>query len=255
MKIEARRLESAAAQGRRQHKNRRHRENREIFAIRTVLGIGTGNSSAVVSVVPSDRSSKRGALLGQKRHPNCQDRTSIGVFFKTAYWTAMPYSSGAAADEPPNGGLFTQPPRRNPAARVLVPGSGMTKPRKRTFLKRPHTSLSTVRPPGGVHRHTTAPRQRGGRHVTEPVSAHRRGGMFRAPIYHIRARLAPVLYRSSFVVVVSGQWFTHCDTRDNRRLVAIKTAFARWRNPGELRGSLHTPTRPLNCTLLIPKFG
>jgi hypothetical protein len=50
------------------------------FTIRTVLGIGTGNSSAVVSVVPSDRSSKRGALLGPKRHPKCQDRTSIGVF-------------------------------------------------------------------------------------------------------------------------------------------------------------------------------
>ena len=49
------------------------------FTIRTVLGIGTGNSSAVVSVVPSDRSSKRGALLGPKRHPKCQDRTSTGV--------------------------------------------------------------------------------------------------------------------------------------------------------------------------------
>ena len=49
------------------------------FVIRTVLGIGTGNSSAVVSVVPSDRSSKRGALLGPKRHPKCQDRASIGV--------------------------------------------------------------------------------------------------------------------------------------------------------------------------------
>ena len=51
------------------------------FTIRTVLGIGTGNLSAVVSVVPSGRSSKRGALLGPKRHPKCQDRTSIGVFF------------------------------------------------------------------------------------------------------------------------------------------------------------------------------
>ena len=50
------------------------------FTIRTVLGIGTGNSSAVVSVASSDRSSKRGALLGPKRHPNRQDRTSTGVF-------------------------------------------------------------------------------------------------------------------------------------------------------------------------------
>ena len=51
------------------------------FTIHTLLGIGTGNSSAVVSVEPPDRSSKRGALLGLKRHPKCQDRTSIGVFF------------------------------------------------------------------------------------------------------------------------------------------------------------------------------
>jgi len=35
------------------------------------------------------------------------------------------------------------------------------------------------------------------------------------------------VFLASFVVVVSGQWCTHCDMRDNRRLVAIKTAFAR----------------------------
>ena len=37
-------------------------------------------------------------------------------------------------------------------------------------------------------------------------------------------------YPSSMLAVspsLSGQWFTHCDARDNRRLVAIKTAFAR----------------------------
>ena len=40
-------------------------------------------------------------------------------------------------------------------------------------------------------------------------------------------------------MVVSGQWYTHFDTRDNnRRLVDTETAFARWRNPDELRGSL-----------------
>ena len=44
----------------------------EYFTIRTVLRIGTGNSGAVVSVVPSDRSSKRGVLLGPKRHPKCK---------------------------------------------------------------------------------------------------------------------------------------------------------------------------------------
>ena len=56
--------------------------------------------------------------------------------------------------------------------------------------------------------------------------------MFRAPIYERDWRPS--------CIVVSGQWCTHFNTRDNRRLVAIKTAFARWRNPDELRGSLHT---------------
>ena len=51
------------------------------------------------------------------------------------------------------------------------------------------------------------------------------------------------MYRSSFVVVVSGQWCTHCDTRDNRRLVAARRgafvapsataadAEAKWKQP------------------------
>ena len=71
---------------------------------------------------------------------------------------------------------------------------------------------------------------------TGPVSAHRRDGMFRAPICERDWRPSCVVRRSSSVV--SGQWCTHFDARDNRRLVAIKTAFARWRNPDELRGSL-----------------
>ena len=79
----------------------------------------------------------------------------------------------------------------------------MTKPSKRT-LKRPHTSLSTARPPGGVHRHKTTPRQRGGRHATGPVSAHRRGGMFRAPIYERDWRPSCIVRRSSSSSVVSG---------------------------------------------------
>ena len=48
--------------------------------IRTVLGIATGNSSAVVPVVPSDQNSKRGALLGVQRRPKCHDRASTGRF-------------------------------------------------------------------------------------------------------------------------------------------------------------------------------
>ena len=125
---------------------------------------------------------------------------------------------------PETGVYFTQPPRRNPAARVLVPGSGMTKPSKRTFKAPAHLTQHRAAarrsaPPhddpsatGRALRHGAGIRPPEGRHV---------------PSAHIRARLAPVLYRSSFVVVVSGQWCTHCDTRDNRRLVAIKTAFAR----------------------------
>ena len=98
---------------------------------------------------------------------------------------------------------------------------------KDALLKRPHTRLSTARPPGGVHRQTTTPRQRGGRHHATRHGA----GVIRRPPEgrhvssgHIRARLAPVLNRSSFVVVISGQWCTHCDARDNRRLVAINRA-------------------------------
>ena len=79
-KIEAKRPESAAAQGRRQDQIAATEKIVKYFTIRTVLGIGTGNSSAVVLVVPLDRSSKRGALLGPKRHPNRQDHTSTGVF-------------------------------------------------------------------------------------------------------------------------------------------------------------------------------
>ena len=138
---------------------------------------------------------------------------------------------------PRNGGTgvyFTQPPRRNPIAQVLVPGSGMSKQQKR-ILKRPQTSLSTARPPGGsgVHRHTTTPprHQRGGRHATGAVAAHRRDGMFRAAMYERDWRPSCIVRRSSSPsVVCCGQWCTHCDARDNhnhRRLVAIKTAFAR----------------------------
>ena len=79
------------------------------------------------------------------------------------------------------------------------------------------------------------------RHATGPISAGIRPPPEGRHVSsgHIRARLAPVLYRSSFVVVVSGQWCTHCDTRDDYRrlvVVAIKTAFDRLMKSGELRG-------------------
>ena len=81
----------------------------------------------------------------------------------------------------------------------------------------PHDGPSAT---GRAPRHGAGIRPPEGRHV---------------PSAHIRARLAPVVYRSSFVVVVSGQWCTHCDTGDNRRLVAIKNCVCSltksWRTP------------------------
>ena len=131
----------------------------------------------------------------------------------------------------------------------------MTKQKKRTFKAPAHLTQHRAAarrsapphddpsPTGRAPRHGAGIRPpEEGRHV---------------PSAHIRARLAPaVLYRSSFVVVVSGQWCTHCDTRDNRRLVAIKTAFARltkaWRTPRAI--SARRRNR-LIVPYLFPKFG
>ena len=68
----------------------------------------------------------------------------------------------------------------------------------------------------------------------------------------IDARLVSFVVRRRGLVVVSRQWCTpHCDdAHDNRRLVAIKTAFARCRNPAELLGSLHPASKSLIFTLL-----
>ena len=114
----------------------------------------------------------------------------------------------------------------------------MTKPSKRAFKAPAHLTQHRAAARRSAPPHETTPRQRGGRHATGPVSAHRRGGMFRAPIYERDWRPSCIVRRSSSSSVVSGQWCTHFDARDNRRLVAIKTAFARWRNPDELRGPL-----------------
>ena len=78
-------------------------------------------------------------------------------------------------------------PRRNPAARELVPGSGMTKQKKRTFKAPAHLTQhraaarrSAPTPPHDDPSPTgRAPRHGAG--IRPP--AHRRGGIFRAPIY------------------------------------------------------------------------
>ena len=63
--------------------------------------------------------------------------------------------------------------------------------------------------------------------------------MFRAPMYHIRARLAPVLYCPSFVVVVSGQWGARTAIRVTTAVSSLlKLCLLVWRNPGKPRGSL-----------------
>ena len=108
------------------------------------------------------------------------------------------------------GVCFAQPPRRSqPHLRGCWQGAGSGERHDETktkneLLERPHTSRSTARPPGGVHRHTRTPRQRGGRHATGPVSAHRRDGMLRAAIYERDWRPSCIVRRSSLSSVASG---------------------------------------------------
>ena len=108
---------------------------------------------------------------------------------------------------------FPQPPQRNPIARVLVPRSGVSKPKKRTFkAPAPHSAPRGGRPECAPPH---APLPTGPRHgagIRPPEGRHASSG-------HIRARLTPVLYRPSFVVVVSG---SRAYVRDNRRLVVIQ---------------------------------
>ena len=89
----------------------------------------------------------------------------------------------------------------------------------------------------------------GGRHATGPVSAHRRVGVFRAAIYERDWRPSCIVRRSSSSSVVSGAR-THCDARDNRHLVAIKTncvcSFGEILTNSE--GHYSTPAKPPNFT-------
>ena len=75
--------------------------------------------------------------------------------------------------------------------------------------------------------------------------------MLRAAIYERHWHPPCIVRRSSSLSVV------HAHVRDNHRLVAIKTAFARLAKPGELQGSLKGGAKPLNCTvsnLLMPNL-
>ena len=69
LKIEARRPESAAAQGRRQDQTSSPPRNRENFAIRTVLGIGTGNSSAVSRTIGPGSFTRQPVWTRRASHP------------------------------------------------------------------------------------------------------------------------------------------------------------------------------------------
>ena len=106
---------------------------------------------------------------------------------------------------PETGVYFTHPPRRNPIARVLVPGSGVPKQKKRTSKAPEHLTQHRAAARGSAppHDDPSPTGQRAPRHgagIRPPGGRHVSSG-------HIRARLAPVLYRStsSFVVLVSGQ--------------------------------------------------
>ena len=104
-----------------------------------------------------------------------------------------------------------------------------------------------------MHRHTTTPRQRGGRHAMMPVSAHRRDGMFRAPICERDWRPSCIVRRSSSSSVASG-------ARTSIRVTtAVVSSLLKLRLlVGEIltnsEDHYSTPTKPLNCTL-FPKFG
>ena len=81
------------------------------------------------------------------------------------------------------------------------------------------------------------------------------GGMFRAAIYERDwRRPSCIARRSSSSSVASSQWCVHCDARDNhRRLVAIKTPFARLAKSRRTARPSYWPlksgAKSLNCTL------
>ena len=164
------------------------------------------------------------------------------------YWGARQNpvpSQGQGTNNPPNGGLLHATAATNPISISAGAGSGerhACRPethKTHALLKRPHLTQHGAAAARSAHRHTPPRRQRGHAtmHATGPVSAHRRGGMLRAAMCHVRARLAPVLCRSSFVVVAIRQWCTHmCVTTAVSSLFEPRLLV--WRNPGELRGSL-----------------
>ena len=75
--------------------------------------------------------------------------------------------------------------------------------------------------------------------------------MFRAPIYERDWRPSCIVRRSSSSSVVSGARTAIRVTTAVSSLLKLRLLVGR--NPGELRGPLHTPTKPLNCAL-FPKF-
>ena len=104
---------------------------------------------------------------------------------------------------------------------------------------------------GGVHRHTTTPRQRGGRHATGPVSAHRRDGMFRAPIYERDWRPSCIVCRSSSSSVVR---LVSSDARTSMHVTTAVSSLLKLRLlVGEILANSEdyysTPAKSLNCTV------
>ena len=144
------------------------------------------------------------------------------------YWTARQNSAPSRGTNLPNGGLLFH---ATAATNSICAGAGSgeraaCRNKKRTFkapahliqhraaARRSDPPHDDPSPTGWAPRHGAGIRPPEGRNVSSG---------------HIRARLARVLCRSSFVVVVDvgGQWCTHFDARNNRRLVAIETACVR----------------------------
>ena len=158
---------------------------------------------------------------------------------------------------PLNGGLFHATAWRNPTARMLVPGSGMTKPSKRTFKAPAHLTPHSA-PRGRPEEECTATR----RPLGNGAGATPRGRY--PPIGGTACSERP--YASaigarlvSFVVRRRRQWpVVHALRTAIRVTTAVSSLLKLRLLVGEILTNSEehysTPAKSLNCTL-FPKFG
>ena len=98
--------------------------------------------------------------------------------------------------EPAKRGSISRNRRHEPHLRGCWFREAACRNQKNALLKRLHLTQHRAAAARSAHRHTP-PRQRG--HATGPVSVHRPPEGRHASSGHIRARLEPALYHSSFV--------------------------------------------------------